>query len=413
MVAPVSGHLDHPEPQSANVAFAVKMGRALHGYGTPAHRLEAALAKISTRLGVDAQFFATPTGLFAWFDEGGVRQTVLVRVESVDVDLEKMVLLDELADSVVDGRVKAADAIGQIDRIVAAPPRYGRALTALCYGLASATSARFIGGGWREIAAATLIGIVLGFWASIVGRRPRHARVFEPLAGAFATVVAVLASAYIPPVSVFMTTLAGLIVLIPGLTVTIAVSELATRNLVSGATRLVGAGLLFLMLGFGIVIGGQLVRLLPATPLDAQPIPLPTWTELVAFAITPFALAVIFKARPREFALVALGAVLSFGGARAGSLLFGPQLGVSLGAFLLGVGSNLSARWNDRPSAVHTVPGLMLIVPGSVGFGSISSFLSENVVTGVEAAFRMSIIAVALVTGLLLANAVVRPRGEL
>ena len=124
-------------------------------------------------------------------------------------------------------------------------------------------------------------------------------------------------------------------------------------------------------------------------------------------------LAVIFKARPRDFGWVALAAALSFGGSRAGSALFGPEVGVCTGAFLLGAGANLVARWLDRPAGVLLVPGLMLIVPGSVGFGSVSSFLSNNVVTGVETAFHAAMIAVSLVMGLLLANAVVPPRRAL
>lgn len=395
------------------VAFAVEMGRALHSYGTPAHRLEGALSKITDRLGLAAQFFSTPTGLFASFNDAGRLETVLLRVESVDVDLEKMALLDELADGVIAGTVAPGKAVERIGEIVAAPPRYGKTLTAICYGLASATTARFVGGGWREVVVALAIGTTLGLWASLVGRRPRQARVFEPLAGALATVAAMAASAYMPPVSVYVTTLAGLIVLIPGLTVTVAVSELATRNLVSGATRLVGAGLVFLMLGFGVALGSRVAGLLAPAPLDASPIPLPGWTEALAFVVSPFAIMVIFKARPRDVGFVALGAALSFWGARAGAHVLGPEFGVALGAFLLGVGTNLTAWKVSRPSAIQTVPGLMLIVPGSVGFGSVSSFLSANVVTGVEAAFRMSIIVVSLVTGLLLANAVVKPVNEL
>lgn len=402
--------MNTPDPA---VAFAVEIGRALHRYGAPAHRLEAALTKISARLGLEAQFFVTPTGLFASFGAAGHQQTSLVRVEPGEVDLEKTVLLDDLAGRVIDGDLSPADAVRKVEKIVAAPSRYGRALTAVCYGLASATTARFVGGGAREVAAAALVGTAIGLAAMVLGSRAAAARIFEPLAATLATIVALAASALVPPVSVYITTLAGLIVLLPGLTLTTAVSELATRNLVSGAARLVGAALLFLMLGFGVVLGGQAGALIPGAKLDQMPLPLPGWTEVLALAATPFIFAVIFKARPRDIGWVALGAASSFGGARAGALLLGPQFGVCVGALLLGAVSNLCSRWLDRPSAVQTVPGLMLIVPGSVGFGSIQSFLSANVVTGVEAAFRMSMIAVALVTGLLLANAVVPPRRAL
>jgi uncharacterized membrane protein YjjP (DUF1212 family) len=402
--------MEHRDPA---VAFVVRIGRALHRYGAPAHRLEDALSRIAARLGLQAHFFVTPTGLFASFDEGARQQTILTRVDPGEVDLEKMVLLNELVGRVVAGDVSPSDAVARVEEVEAMPPRYGRALTCVCFGLASATTARFVGGGIREIVVAAFVGLALGLWATGVGSRPSAARIFEPIAGAFATAVALAASAVAPPVSVYITTLAGLIVLLPGLALTVAVSELATRNLVAGAARLVGAGLVFLMLGFGVVLGGQIGGLLPNARFDQTPVALAGWTEAVALAATPFVLAVIFKARPRDVGWVALGAACSFGGARLGTHLLGPQFGVCVGALLLGVGSNLAARWLDRPSAVLTVPGLMLIVPGSIGFGSIQSFLNENVLTGVEAAFRMSMIVVSLVTGLLLANAIVPPRRAL
>jgi uncharacterized membrane protein YjjB (DUF3815 family) len=49
----------------------------------------------------------------------------------------------------------------------------------------------------------------------------------------------------------------------------------------------------------------------------------------------------------------------------------------------------------------------MLLVPGSMGFLSLSSLMANDVVSGVQKAFDMVLIAVALVAGLLLANDIV------
>ncbi|MFN0062509.1 MAG: threonine/serine exporter family protein [Myxococcaceae bacterium] len=100
-------------------------------------------------------------------------------------------------------------------------------------------------------------------------------------------------------------------------------------------------------------------------------------------------------------------------GGRIGSLALGPELGVFIGALLLGMGSNALARLLQRPSVVTLVPGLMLLVPGSIGFRSLFSLLEQNVVAGVGAAFSMLMVAVSLVAGLLTANAVLPSRGAL
>ena len=59
------------------------------------------------------------------------------------------------------------------------------------------------------------------------------------------------------------------------------------------------------------------------------------------------------------------------------------------------------------------VPGIMLLVPGSIGFRSVTSFVEANALAGVESAFSMMLVAVGLVVGLLLANAAVMPRRAL
>jgi uncharacterized membrane protein YjjB (DUF3815 family) len=150
--------------------------------------------------------------------------------------------------------------------------------------------------------------------------------------------------------------------------------------------------------------------LLPDARLAAQPAPLPGWSQWIALLVSPVAFAVLLKARRRDIGWIVLAGILSFAGARAGATVLGPELGGFVGALILGAGSNLYGRLLDRTSMVPLVPGLLILVPGTVGFGSLSKFLESDVVSGVATAFKMALIAVALVTGLLLSNIVLPPR---
>jgi uncharacterized membrane protein YjjB (DUF3815 family) len=93
-----------------------------------------------------------------------------------------------------------------------------------------------------------------------------------------------------------------------------------------------------------------------------------------------------------------------------GTLAFGPELGVLLGAWLMGTVGHLVARWRNHPSAVGILPGMLLLLPGGLGFQSLSSLLAEDVVSGIQAGFRMLLIALSLVTGLLLSSFTGRSR---
>ena len=397
----------------AHIVFIVKLGQALHRYGVPAHRLEQGLDLIAQRFGMPGNFFVTPTGIFAAFGLPEEHRTSLIRIESTEVNLEKQARLDELVTQVVRGQVSLAEGTQAIDRIVAAPARYGPVLSTICFALASGAAARFLGGGWREILVTTGIGLFVGVLAVFMSRFKEASKVFEPTAAIIASMLVMLAAQVFQPFAVYLTTLASLIVLLPGLTVTVAMRELATRNLVSGTARLMGAALLFFQIGFGVALGSQISRVLPPVVLTTAPVALPAWTLWLALLIAPLMFMVLFNARMRDAGWIMLSCWLSFNGARAGANLLGPELGVCLGAILMGAGCNFYSRLLNRPAAIPMVPGLMLLVPGSLGFGSLAKFIEKDVVSGVTTAFNMLLIAVALVTGLLIANVIVPPRKNL
>jgi uncharacterized membrane protein YjjP (DUF1212 family) len=395
------------------ISFAITLARALHRYGTPAHRLEETMKMLLGRLGLEGAFFAMPTGIFASFGTPESHRTSLIRTDTGELSLEKLSLLDELADDVIKGEIGLSDGSRRVEAIVAAPPRYPTVLMVLSFALASGTAARFFGGGWREMLVAGAIGMVTGATALAVGPSESARRVFEIVAAVIASALATLAALAVAPFSIYVATLAGLIFLVPGLTLTTAMTEIATGNLVSGTARLTGAVLTFLELGFGVALGSQIARLLPQAPVPMPPAPLDAWTLWLALIITPFAFTVLLQARPRDAGWIMLACILGFGAARLGALLLGPELGALVGACGLGLGANLFARLQKRPAAVPLLPGLILLVPGSVGFGSLSKFIERDVMSGVEAAFSVLLVAVALVTGLLLANVIAPARRTL
>ena len=399
-----------PEPDAH--AFVLKLGRFLHAYGYPAHRLEDALVRVASRLGLQSQFFSTPTALFASFGDDHDQRTFQIRVEPGSIDLRKLALLEHVADEVATGLGPALGS-ARVDEIVAAPAPWGPVAVTAAFALASAAAARFFDAGVRELAVSGLIGLVIGLLALGIGRVPGLGRVFEALSATLAATIAGFA-AHSMPVSVFVATLAGLIVLIPGFTLTTALTEIGTRNLMSGTARLAGAVSTFLVIGFGVALGTRLVTLAAGPPPLVEPAGLPAWTLWVALVVAPLGFTVLLQAEPRDAPFIVVAGLIAFGAARGGSQFLGPELGACLGAIGVGVASNVFARVLRRPATIPLVPGILLLVPGSLGFRSFASMLERETVPGVEAAFRMVLVAVALATGLLLANVIVpeRRRGE-
>lgn len=386
-------------------AFLVRLGELLHAHGTPAMRLEEALVGCAARLGIVGQFLSTPTSLLLGFGDGPAQRTHLARVEPGDVDVGRLVDLDEVIEGISSGDFGPEEGLRRLHVIASAPRRYPRWTTPIAFALAASTAARFFGGGLAEIGMSLCVGLLIGLEANWVGGRRRAALVFEGGAALSASAVAVLTAWAFPPLSDRIVTLSSLIVLVPGLTLTVAMNELASRHLVAGTARLAWGASLFLSIGLGVGLGRSLARVLPNFSAGTASPPLPSWTLWVALALAPLAFAALFRARRRDLPWVMLAGWLGFLGSRAGAAWLGPELGALVGALLVGLAGNVYARRLRHPASVMQVPGIMLLVPGSIGFESLDSFLANDVLIGMEAAFRMALVAGSLVGGLLFANA--------
>jgi len=401
------------EPNSGQ-AFVLELGRALHSYGTPAHQLEDALMRVSARLGLDGQFLTTPTSITAAFGRLGNQELAMMRVDPGVTELGKLAELDRIAGGVLRGELTSAQGSHQIAEVVSSPRRFGPKTIVAAHAIASMCTAAFFGGTGLDMGAASLIGAIVGMISVRLHRSPETGRIVEPLAALITAIIAGILGALFPAMSVYVVTIAGLIALVPGLTLTLAMTELATRNLVSGTARLMNAALIFLELGFGVALGQKLAEILSSdVHLPVAPWEVPAWAEVIALCALPLAFGFLFQARGRDLFPILIAGVVAFLGARGGALLFGPQLGAFFGALAVASFSNIMARTLDRPASVLLVPGILLLVPGSIGFRSMTSMLSADVIGGVETAFSMVLVAMAIVAGLLLANILVPARRAL
>jgi len=122
---------------------------------------------------------------------------------------------------------------------------------------------------------------------------------------------------------------------------------------------------------------------------------------------------VLFRAHWRELPWILAGVVTAFGGARLGVHLMGPALGALLGALLAGLVGNLYERRGRRPAVVMILPSLIMLVPGAIGYRSLSFLMERNIVAGIDSAVTALLVGVTLVAGLLLANVLLPPRNAL
>src|SRR5262249_14083840 len=96
-------------------AFVLRLGRALHALGYSSHRIEEMLADAAERLGLQGQFFTTPTSIFSAFGAQERQRTFLVRVEPGDLHLERLGRVQEIAEQVLAGRLDPRAGVAALD----------------------------------------------------------------------------------------------------------------------------------------------------------------------------------------------------------------------------------------------------------------------------------------------------------
>jgi uncharacterized membrane protein YjjP (DUF1212 family) len=327
-------------------------------------------------------------------------------VEPGQENLGKLAALEQVSLDVATGRTSPADGMTEISRILAAKPPYGPALVTLAHGVLSGAVCQFLGGGWREILVAAVLGLGLGLFAVFAEERQRVGRVFEPLAAFLISAAAVGLARLVGPLSMFVATLAGLIVLMPGLLLTTAITELATRHLASGTLRLSSAFMTLLGIVFGVALGTRVGVAVFGSPVTAAATALPFWAAVLAILLASVCSVVILRADPRDAPWIIAAGVLGVAAGRLGAVKLGLELGMFAAAFGVALASSAYERWLHRPAPVVLVPGILLLVPGSIGYRSMASLMEHDTLAGIETAFTMILTAVSLVAGLLIAGVI-------
>jgi uncharacterized membrane protein YjjP (DUF1212 family) len=408
----------HQAPLRIRMGFVVELARRLHEYGTAAPRLEDVINLVSARLGLSCNVLSTPTSIVMSFsdltsDEDLAEITQVVRLDPGSVDLKRLCQVDEIADQVIDGRLDLAAGRRKLREFRASERSANRAIAIAAYAISAAAIAAVLHAGWIGVATAGLIGALIGVVYIVSLHRPNVANASEAISALVATSIATLVAAYVAPIAVRSVIIASLIVLMPGMTLTTAVRELSSQHLISGTARSMGAVATLLKLAFGALAASQLCALAGIVPSSEAEAAVPSWTEWVAVLAAGLAFSALFRAPRRYVPVVVASVMLGYICAQVGTAKVAPAFGVFLGSLVVGAASNVFARFAQRPGALVREPGIILLVPGSVGFRTLSFVFERDVLLGLDTAITLVTLLVSIVAGLLFGDLLVPPRRKL
>ncbi len=198
---------------------------------------------------------------------------------------------------------------------------------------------------------------------------------------------------------------------LPGATLTTGMFELASGDMISGASRTIyGVTILFLLL-FGVLIGIQITGL-SQHDLIVNSIPSSTfgWVPLIGILLFAMGMFLFMSMRTKDLPWVILVLYIAFFGQQVGNYFIGSFFGAFLGSLFMTVSGTLIGRSPKRtPSFVSTISAFWFLVPGSLGFIGLATLIGQNYFTAVNNLILLIMTVVAISLGLLIGAAIAEP----
>lgn len=380
------------------------MARQLHVAGVATDALESTLTDVARAIGLSAQVFALPTNITIALGPSWNQKVVMMRLEPGRVNLRKISLLNIIYDDLRSGKIDyrhASALLAEMDtRWPGVSPLWeipALALVAIGVGI-------LLGGGPHEIAVAGVIGLSTGIIAAIASKAAVVARLFEVIAAFAGTLIVAAAARFTGPTNIYISIVAGVVVLLPGYSLTLALHELANGDLVAGVARLGKVLSTLLALGCGALLGFALLgpHLLHSGNIGIHPVQ--TWLWFLAAICMSVGLSIDLDARLRDFIWVFAASFVAILTSHVLGNTPIHQISAFGSAFVCGVVANLGARFLRVPQPVMLVPALLVLVPGSLSYESVLFAFQQNMSSAMVLGVNAIAAAVQLVAGLLLSQ---------
>lgn len=246
--------------------IALEVGRIILQSGGTTNRVEKMMHSVCSGYGYpNTESYVTPTGIFISVnDNAGQVSTSIKRIENRRMDLGKITRVSRLVhcldeDNCPEGvsRDMPEKFRAELQKIDAEKAWPGW-LTNLCGGATSGFFCLLFGGSWPEFVIALLIGILVSISLQILSRLAFNNFLLNAIAAAIIVLLAKSIDYYVPNIRLDNIIIGGIMLLVPGLSITNAIRDTMSGDLVSGTARAVEA----LFITIAIVAGsGSMLKI--------------------------------------------------------------------------------------------------------------------------------------------------------
>lgn len=386
--------------------IALRAGQLMLEHGANTARVEETVHRLGTALGAEwLEIYVTPSGIIATTISHGEHRTRIQRVVGGGIDLNRIAAVIDVSRQATAGRLDRDGARAALERIAVQPRLYNTPLTVLAVALGCAAFAGLFGGGWLELGATALTAGL----AHLLRHRLMHLKLNRVMiTWIVAIVIAGLGMllAWLIGAEPALVVLSAELMLVPGALMVSSASDLLRGDTIPGMARATAALLTLTAIGAGIwvalLVSGTQIALAPA-----QPPQVPAVAGLAFLATSGFAM--LFDVPRRALLFCALIGAAAYT-ARLTLLELGvpPEAAIFLGGAVVGGMALLLAYRVHLPTSIFAIPGFITMVPGSLAFNAVVSFVNGDYTGGFASLVRAILLTTALAAGVGIFNAQAR-----
>jgi len=403
----------------AKTKFVAKLGLSLHECGATSHRIERHLTNLCQLLGIHGEFLPAQTSfIFIFWQQDPTDQVILIkRTQPSGGNLGLLDRLDALVDKFSSKQLDFPEMAERLEHELRQPNYYNKFIFSLAWAASSFSFSSLLSRSSYDAIVAAIASFIVFYLLEYCAKNPRFNNLSEIIGTSVAAVIISIIAAFDVPLNVPFCILSAVIVMVPGMATTVALNEIASRDLVSGTARFVDAIMALIKLFIGAAIGialGSIILENPELHIIHDIQDLPEWIIYPAVLTLATAITIAFNIHMRFIFWCLLSSVIAFFVSTYGTENFNQPTGIFLGAFAVGIFSNCFANLLNHPASLVLSTGLIFLVPGSKTYLILNSWVTgTQIVTNTPNATQAFMIFISLVAGLLLSNAIVTTRKSL
>lgn len=399
--------------------FVTKLGLSLHRCGASSSRIERHLKNLCELLEIHGAFLYSPTSFTFcyWLDDPSEQIVKVERISPSDGDLGRLEQIDALITRFEEKELEFSDMWQAFEEAGGSVNYYKKWLQCLAWMVSSVCFASIFSTNLIDGLASGVISILVFVLAEYSSRSSRFTATTEVTAAVLSGVLATAVAALGLGINVPLVVLSTLIVFIPGVSLTVALSEIAERDLVSGTSKLVDAVMSLFKLYIGALLGmglGEALWPVMAVPTVLNLPTLPSWKVIPLMLLLSVAVSLVLNIRLRLIPWCIVSALIGFTVAQYAGAAFGTVVGMFLGALAVGMYANWFANYRNKPATIVLLQGIIVLVPGSKSYMVLNAWITgEQILSDGPSINEAFLTFISLVVGLLLANALLPSRKSL